>query len=197
MTATGTYLADEQVLQRNPLRPLRLRRRHPALLAGGGTLLVDRGWISPRAPTPTLPAADVTPPTGHVDVTVRAAQPTGVVRPPGAHRARSTTSPPSMADVAGDDLPQPVYAGYGELLDQDPPPDPPSSCADPIDTGHRSPSLLRHPVVALHRNRHRRLLRPAPAGEPGDRNAMPSVAGRHAAERGSSRSTIRPARSLN
>ena len=45
-TATGTYLADRQVLQRNPRGRSGYAVITPLALEDGGTLLVDRGWVA-------------------------------------------------------------------------------------------------------------------------------------------------------
>ena len=131
VTATGTYLASDQVLQRNPLGRSGFDVITPLALSTGGTLLVDRGWIA-ASPTNTSEAsADVTPPVGPVTVTVRLRAPqesSGRQAPPG-----------QIYDIApeqvAEGLPAPVYSTYGELIDQDPAPDPSLELAGPIDTG--------------------------------------------------------------
>ncbi len=131
VTATGTYLADEQLLQRNPLGRSGFDVVTPLSLSSGGTLLVDRGWISSSSTDTNNAAADVTPPAGQVDVTVRlrtAQESSGREAPPGQVY---DIIPERLANG----LPSPVYAAYGELLDQDPPPDAALELAGPIDTG--------------------------------------------------------------
>ena len=131
VTATGTYLASDQLLQRNPLGRSGFDVITPLALSTGGTLLVDRGWISSSPTSTNQASADVTPPVGPVDVTVRLRTPqesSGRQAPPG-----------QIYDIdpeqVTEDLPEPVYAAYGELLDQDPAPDPALELAGPIDTG--------------------------------------------------------------
>ena len=135
MTATGTYLADEQVLQRNPRGRSGFAVITPLALTDGGTLWIDRGWIAASSTDTNAPAAAVAPPTGPVEVTVR-------VRSPQASSGRAAPTgqvyditPLSMGTSLGDDLPQPVYAVYGELVDQDPAPDPALELPEPGDTG--------------------------------------------------------------
>ena len=131
VTATGTYLADAQLLQRNPLGRSGFDVVTPLSLSSGGTLLVDRGWISSSSTDTNTAAADVTPPTGQVDVTVRLRGPqesSGREPPPGQVY---DIIPAQLADG----LPAPVYTAYGELLEQDPAPDPDLELAGPIDTG--------------------------------------------------------------
>ncbi|MCZ3388170.1 MAG: SURF1 family protein [Actinomycetia bacterium] len=131
VSATGTYLASDQLLQRNPLGRSGFDVITPLALSTGGALLVNRGWIS-SSPTDTNQAsADVAPPVGPVDVTVRLRAPqesSGRQAPPG-----------QVYDIVPEQLteglPSPVYAAYGQLLDQEPAPDPTIELAGPIDTG--------------------------------------------------------------
>jgi len=131
VTASGTYLADEQVLQRNPRGRSGYEVLTPLQLDEGGTLLVDRGWVAASPTDVSAPAADVAPPDGPVRVTVRlrAAQPTSDRQAPAGQVY--VIDPGSMAET----LPQPVYALYGELIDQDPPPDATLELPQPSETG--------------------------------------------------------------
>ena len=135
VTATGTYLAAGQVLQRNPRGRSGFAVVTPLVLTGGGTLWVDRGWVAASRTDINAPATDVAPPTGPVEVTVRVRSPQ-----PSSGRQAPTgqvydITPQSMGASPGDDLPQPVYAVYGELVDQDPAPDPALELPEPGDTG--------------------------------------------------------------
>lgn len=131
VTVTGTYLAGDQLLQRNPLGRSGFDVVTPLSLSSGGTLLVDRGWISSSSTDTNEAAADVTPPAGRVDLTVRLRAP---------QESSGRRAPPGQVyDIApeewADGLPAPIYAAYGELLDQEPPPDPALELAGPIETG--------------------------------------------------------------
>lgn len=131
VTATGTYLASDQLLQRNPLGRSGFDVITPLALSAGGTLLVNRGWISSSPTDTTQASADVTPPLGPVKVTVRLRTPqesSGRQAPPGQVY---DIDPAQLTEG----LPVPVYAAYGELLDQDPAPDSTLEIAGPIDTG--------------------------------------------------------------
>jgi cytochrome oxidase assembly protein ShyY1 len=131
VTASGTYLADEQVLQRNPRGRSGYEVVTPLELDQGGTLLVDRGWVAASPTDVNAPAADVAPPDGPVRVTVRlrAAQPTSDRQAPAGQVY--AIDPGTMAES----LPQPVYALYGELIDQAPPPDGVLELPEPSETG--------------------------------------------------------------
>lgn len=130
-TATGKYLAAGQVLQRNPLGRSGFDVVTPLALSSGGTLLVNRGWIASSSTDTSSPAADVTPPSGLVAVVVRlrAPQPSsGRLAPPG--QIYDIEPQDQLADVGA-----PAYAAYGELIKQDPAPDPALELAGPIETG--------------------------------------------------------------
>jgi cytochrome oxidase assembly protein ShyY1 len=131
VTARGTYLADEQVLQRNPRGRSGFAVVTPLVLTDGGTLWVDRGWTASSRTDTNAPATDVAPPTGVVEVIVR-------VRSPQPSSGREAPAG-QIYDIAptslGDDLPPPVYVVYGELVDQDPAPDPSLELPEPGDTG--------------------------------------------------------------
>lgn len=131
VTASGTYLADEQRLQRNPLGRSGFDVVTPLSLSDGGTLLVNRGWIASSSTDTNAAAADVAPAAGTVEITVRLRtlqESSGRQAPPG-----------QVYDIDpgqfGDGLPAPVYAAYGDLLTQDPSPDPDVELAGPIETG--------------------------------------------------------------
>jgi cytochrome oxidase assembly protein ShyY1 len=135
VTATGTYLATSQVLQRNPRGRSGFAVITPLALTDGGTLWVDRGWVPASSTDINTPATDVAPPAGPVEVTVRMRSP----QPPSGRQAPTgqiyDITPQSMGTSPGDDLPEPVYASYGELVDQDPAPDPALELPEPGDVG--------------------------------------------------------------
>lgn len=131
VTATGTYLADGQVLQRNPRGRSGYAVVTPLALDGGGTLLVDRGWVAASPTDINTPAVDVAPPRGPVSVTVRlrAAQPSSGRQAPAGQIY--DIDPAAMTQT----LPQPVYALYGELVDQTPAPASSLELPEPSQTG--------------------------------------------------------------
>lgn len=131
VTASGSYRADAQVLQRNPDGRAGYAVLTPLVLHGGGTLLVERGLIPPNPQDATQPGQDVAPPSGDVEVTAR-------LRAPEESSGRTAPSgqvydidPKAIAA----DLPAPVYLAYGELVSQDPAPDPALELPEPISTG--------------------------------------------------------------
>ncbi len=131
VTASGTYLADDQVLQRNPRGRSGYAAVTPLALDGGGTLVVDRGWVAASPTDVNAPATDVAPPDGPVSVTVR-------LRAPQASSDRQAPAgqiydidPRAMSET----LPQPVYALYGELIDQTPSPDSALELPEASETG--------------------------------------------------------------
>ena len=131
VTATGRYSADGQVLQRNPDGRSGYAILTPLVLDDGGTFLVERGFVPANPTDATRPAEDVTPPAGPVTVTAR-------LRPPDP--ADDRTAPdgqvyavtPSSIAVG---QPAPVYAAYGELVDQLPAPDPELELPEPPSSG--------------------------------------------------------------
>lgn len=129
--ARGTYLPDLQLLQRNPLGRSGFDVITPLSLTSGGTVLVNRGWSASSATDTNSPAADVTAPTGQVEVTLRLREP----QPPSGR----TGPPGQIYDISPGqfpgELPAPVYAAYGELVDQEPEPDPALELAGPAETG--------------------------------------------------------------
>lgn len=130
-TASGTYLADQQVLQRNPLGRSGFEVITPLALAGGGTLLVNRGWISTSPTDPNGASADVSAPAGPVGVTVsmRAPQDDSGRRAPAGQIYDI-----DPAQLSGD-LPAPVYVMYGDLIEQDPSADTVIELPPPPETG--------------------------------------------------------------
>ena len=131
VTTAGTYLADGQVLQRNPRGRSGYAVITPLELDDGGTLLVDRGWVAASPTDANTPAADVAPPEGPVSVTVRlrAAQPSSDRQAPVGQIY--DIDPGAMSET----LPQPVYALYGELVDQTPAPAGSLELPEPSQTG--------------------------------------------------------------
>lgn len=119
VTASGRYLADGQVLQRNPRGRSGYGVITPLELDDGGVLLVDRGWVVASPTDVNTPAADVTPPEGPVTVTVRLR----AGQPPSSRTAPTGQIYAIDPGALGATLPQPVYALYGELIDQTPAPD--------------------------------------------------------------------------
>ena len=130
-TATGTYLADRQVLQRNPRGRSGYAVITPLALEDGGTLLVDRGWVAASPTDVNIPATDVTPPAQAVTVTVRlrAASPSSDRQAPDGQIY--DIDPGGMSEG----LPRPVYGLYGELIDQVPASDSPLELPEPTETG--------------------------------------------------------------
>ena len=115
---TGSYDAEHQVLERNPNGRSGFAVVTPIVTDDGLALLVNRGWTPASTTNINAPEVDVSPPTGEVDVVVRLRV---------AEDADDRTAPEGQiysidpAEVA-QSLPYPIYNGYGELLDQDPPP---------------------------------------------------------------------------
>jgi cytochrome oxidase assembly protein ShyY1 len=115
-TAVGTYLADEQALQRNPGGRAGFMVITPLELDSGGSLLVNRGFVTPSTTDPYTPATDVVPPGGKVEVIVRLRAPS---------RTTDRSAPEGQIydiDPAAYpfELPAPVYATYGDLVQQSP-----------------------------------------------------------------------------
>jgi cytochrome oxidase assembly protein ShyY1 len=118
VSASGHYLADAQMLQRNADGRAGFAVITPLRLDSGGTLLVDRGFVPFSLSSADAPASDVTPPSGEVTVQVRlrAAQ-------EGSNRAAPAGQ---IYSITPDEYPlslqAPVYASYGDLVEQSPPP---------------------------------------------------------------------------
>lgn len=131
VTASGRYSAEDQVLQRNPDGRSGYAILTPLVLDEGGTFLVERGFVPANPTDATRPAEDVTPPTGPVTVTARLRAPdeaSGRTAPEG--QVYEVT--PSSIAVG---LPAPVYDAYGELVDQQPAPDPALELPEPPSSG--------------------------------------------------------------
>lgn len=133
----GSYLAEDQTLQRNPRGRSGFAVLTPLALAGGGTVVVERGFVARSLDDPNSPAESVAPPSGPVEVTVRLRQPqpsSGRVAPDG-----------QVFDIVPSDypvtLPTPVYAAYGELEEQAPEPPAGLELPPPADIG-LGPHLL-------------------------------------------------------
>lgn len=119
VTMSGTYDAEHQLLWRNPRGRSGFSVVTPLVPQQGPALLVERGWTPLSTTDANAPAADVTPPTGpiEVDLRVRSDQPLD-----------DRTAPTGQvyvinSDQIGDELPYALFPGYGELIDQDPSPD--------------------------------------------------------------------------
>ncbi len=130
-TASGTYLTDQQVLQRNPLGRSGFAVVTPLALDAGGTLVVDRGWVAASPTDSNTPAADVTPPAGPVTVTVRLRDP----QPSSGRQAPVGQIYDIDPQSLGAGLPAPVYALYGELVEQSPAPGAALELPEVSDTG--------------------------------------------------------------
>jgi cytochrome oxidase assembly protein ShyY1 len=131
VTATGRYLADVQLLQRNPNGRAGFGVLTPLEIDSGGTLLVNRGLVHYSLTDPNSPASDVAPPSGTVHVEVRLRAPeetTDRAAPPGEVYAINPASYPTA-------LPEPVYVAYGDLVDQTPAPSPDLELPPPADLG--------------------------------------------------------------
>ena len=115
---TGSYDAAHQVLQRNPNGRSGFAVVTPLVTDSGFGLLIDRGWTPPSTTDISAPAADVSPPSGEVHV---------VVRLLAADDADDRTAPEGQIYAVdpselAQSLPYPIYDGYGDLVEQDPPP---------------------------------------------------------------------------
>jgi cytochrome oxidase assembly protein ShyY1 len=131
VTTSGSYLADQQVLQRNPRGRSGFAVVTPLALDSGGTLVVDRGWVAASPTDPNTPAVDVTPPAGSVTVTVRLRDP----QPSSGRQAPEGQIYDIDPQSLEPGLPSPVYALYGELVEQSPPPDTALELPEASDTG--------------------------------------------------------------
>jgi cytochrome oxidase assembly protein ShyY1 len=124
-------VADGQLLQRNPNGRAGFEVLTPMELDSGGTLLVNRGFVQFSLTTPNTPATDVTPPSGvvHVEVRLRAPQETtDRAAPAGEVYVINPTTYPTQ-------LVAPVYAAYGDLVEQAPPPSSDLELPPPADLG--------------------------------------------------------------
>ena len=118
VTVTGTYDAEHQLLLRNPKGRSGFDVITPLVTETGSALLVDRGWSPPSATDVNSPEADVTPPIGPVQATVRLRL---------SQTTDDRTAPEGEiyivdVDRIADTLPYPIYGAYGELVDQVPEP---------------------------------------------------------------------------
>ena len=118
VTASGVYSASGQVLQRNPGGRAGFQVVTPLQLEGGGSLIVNRGFIAPSTTDPNQPASEVQPPAGRVEVVVRlrAAEADGDRAAPAG---QIYGIDPAHYPVT---LPTPVHVAYGDLVAQDPSP---------------------------------------------------------------------------
>lgn len=120
VSASGRYLPDAQRLVRNANGRAGFTVVTPLRLDSGGTLLVDRGFVRYSLESPSLPASDVSPPSGPVTVEVRLRGPQGVSEreaQPGEIWTIDPATYPETVDA-------PIYAAYGDLIVQTPPADP-------------------------------------------------------------------------
>lgn len=118
VTVDGRYDADHQLLQRNPNGRSGYAVITPLVTGDGAALLVNRGFVPPSRTDANTPEADVSPPSGEVQATVRLR----VSAPSDARQA-----PPGQLYVIDTDqiaagLPYPLYPAYGELVRQVPTP---------------------------------------------------------------------------
>ncbi|MFW5415583.1 SURF1 family protein [Nocardiopsis sp. CNT-189] len=126
-TVTGTYDAEHELLVRNRdgSQGVGLHVLTPLVTEDGTALLVNRGWV--RQPPTSTEQPEVPPaPEGEVTVTARlqfseTTENTGV-----RDRGGLPEGQIMLIDVDGlaEDLPYPVYGGYGELTEQEPASDP-------------------------------------------------------------------------
>jgi cytochrome oxidase assembly protein ShyY1 len=131
VSATGHYVAAAQVLQRNPLGRAGFAVVTPLELDSGGTVLINRGFVNFSLTDPNTPAVDVTPPAGPVEVTMRLRVP---------EDASDRTAPEGQVyDIDPGSYPlllsAPVYAAYGDLVDQTPAPTTDLELPEPADLG--------------------------------------------------------------
>lgn len=120
----GRYLKAAQLLQRNPSGRAGFGVLTPLELASGGTLLVNRGFVRLSRTDPNAPdaAADLVPPAGEVTVIVRLRAPEisdGREAPEGqVYDIDPANATAFSQNLPG--LPPPIYAAYGELVEQEP-----------------------------------------------------------------------------
>jgi cytochrome oxidase assembly protein ShyY1 len=131
VTATGRYLADTQLLERNPNGRAGFAVLTPMQLDSGGTLLVNRGFVPFSLTSPDTPAADVTPPPGRVHVEVRLRAPEEATDRPAPAGEVYVIDPTGYPET----LPDPVYIAYGDLVEQTPTPSPDLELPPPADIG--------------------------------------------------------------
>jgi cytochrome oxidase assembly protein ShyY1 len=131
VTVSGRYSAEGQVLQRNPDGRSGYAILTPLVLDDGGTFLVERGFVPANPTDATRPAEDVTPPTGPVTVTARLRAPDETSDRTAPEGQVYAVTPSSIA--VGQ--PAPVYASYGELVDQLPASDPALELPEPPSSG--------------------------------------------------------------
>jgi cytochrome oxidase assembly protein ShyY1 len=117
-TASGQYLTDAQVLQRNPSGRAGYAVLTPLELDTGGTVIVNRGFVPPSTTNPNTPSdlEGLVPASGPVELVMR-------VRAP--QDTTDRTAPTGQVyDIDPRDypapLPGPVYVAYGDLVDQTP-----------------------------------------------------------------------------
>ncbi|WP_338036236.1 SURF1 family cytochrome oxidase biogenesis protein [Nocardiopsis chromatogenes] len=127
VTATGTYDSDNELLVRNRdgSRGVGLHVLTPLVTGDGTALLVNRGWIE-QPPSSTAEPEVPPAPEGEVTVTARlhyseTPENTGVRVREGLPEGQIMLID---VDAIAEDLPYPVYGGYGDLTEQDPASDP-------------------------------------------------------------------------
>ena len=114
----GRYDAAHQLLWRNPNGRSGYDVITPLVTDSGDALLIDRGWSPSSTTDVNTPAADVAPPTGPVEATVRlraTESDDNRVAPNGEIYAVEIGE---IASTTG----LPLYDAYGELVDQQPEP---------------------------------------------------------------------------
>nr|WP_017539758.1 SURF1 family protein [Nocardiopsis halophila] len=140
VTATGTYDPGNELLVRNRdgSQGVGLHVLTPLVTEDGAALLVNRGWI-PQPPTSTAEPEVPPAPEGEVTVTARlhyseTPENTGVRDRGGLPEGQIMLID---VDELAEDLPYPVYGGYGDLTEQDPPsgPSPEHVAAPETNTG--------------------------------------------------------------
>jgi cytochrome oxidase assembly protein ShyY1 len=116
--ATGQYLPAAQVLQRNPSGRAGFAVLTPLVVDGGGTVIVNRGFVPPSTTNPNTPGdvEGLTPPSGPVEVVLRlraSQDTTDRTAPDGqVYDIDPRAYPAELSD--------PVYVAYGDLVDQMP-----------------------------------------------------------------------------
>nr|WP_017595363.1 SURF1 family protein [Nocardiopsis potens] len=126
-TVTGTYDTGHELLVRNRdgSQGVGLHVLTPLVTEDGTALLVNRGWV--RQPPTSTEQPEVPPaPEGEVTVTARlqfseTTENTGVRDRGGLPEGQIMLID---VDALAEDLPYPVYGGYGELTEQEPASDP-------------------------------------------------------------------------
>lgn len=142
VSATGTYLADDQVTIANRSYQGQGGRHvvTPLLLDSGEVLLVNRGWIGPDDEAPA-------PATGRVELVgrLRETQTRGSFGPVDPPDGVLTSMARIDVERLARQIDHPVLAAYAELIESDPPP----ADGDPLRVGPPAPGNGPHLSYAV------------------------------------------------